>query len=142
MAFFQKVRHRLVPEPFLLVFVANAAQSLQSSQLHFPWLEESLPEASTLPTLRFPGSVQSDIDRLRNERSTLRSEITDLSEIQSDKTIQIEQLNEKLKELVEFHIKNETDAIIIAGTTGEAATLSKEEKNELFTFIKEKGKMS
>ena len=31
--------------------------------------------------------IQSDIDRLRNERSTLRSEISDLSEIQSDKTI-------------------------------------------------------
>ena len=34
---------------------------------------------------------------------------------------------DKLKELVEFHIKNETDAIIVAGTTGEASTLPEEE---------------
>jgi 4-hydroxy-tetrahydrodipicolinate synthase len=33
----------------------------------------------------------------------------------------------KLKELVEFHIANKTDAIIICGTTGEASTLSHEE---------------
>lgn len=33
----------------------------------------------------------------------------------------------KLKELVEFHIANHTDAIIICGTTGEASTLSHEE---------------
>lgn len=30
---------------------------------------------------------------------------------------------DKLKELVEYHIENETDAIIVAGTTGEASTL-------------------
>lgn len=30
---------------------------------------------------------------------------------------------EKIEELVEFHIKNQTDAIIVAGTTGEASTL-------------------
>lgn len=34
---------------------------------------------------------------------------------------------DKLEELVEFHIDNETDAIIICGTTGESATLSMEE---------------
>ncbi len=34
---------------------------------------------------------------------------------------------DKLKELVEFHIANHTDAIIICGTTGEASTLSHEE---------------
>lgn len=32
-----------------------------------------------------------------------------------------------LKGLIEFHIENQTDAIIIAGTTGEATTLSDEE---------------
>lgn len=34
---------------------------------------------------------------------------------------------EKLQELVEFHVKNGTDSIIICGTTGEAATQSHEE---------------
>lgn len=33
----------------------------------------------------------------------------------------------KLEELVDFHVENGTDAIIICGTTGEAATLSHEE---------------
>ena len=34
---------------------------------------------------------------------------------------------DKLEELVNFHVDNGTDAIIICGTTGEAATLSHEE---------------
>ncbi len=34
---------------------------------------------------------------------------------------------EKLDELIEFQIKNNTDAIVICGTTGEASTLSHEE---------------
>lgn len=34
---------------------------------------------------------------------------------------------EKLEELVNYHVENGTDAIIICGTTGEAATLSHEE---------------
>lgn len=38
---------------------------------------------------------------------------------------------EKLKELVEFHITNKTDAIIVAGTTGEASTLPEEEHIEV-----------
>lgn len=33
----------------------------------------------------------------------------------------------KLKELIEFQIKNKTDALVICGTTGEASTLSDEE---------------
>ena len=37
----------------------------------------------------------------------------------------------KLAELIEFHIKHHTDALIIAGTTGEASTLSKQEHEEL-----------
>ncbi len=37
---------------------------------------------------------------------------------------------EKLEELVEYHVANETDAIIICGTTGEASTLSEEEHIE------------
>lgn len=40
---------------------------------------------------------------------------------------------EKLRELIEFQLKNSTDAIIIAGTTGESTTLSDE---ELFNLIK------
>ncbi len=38
---------------------------------------------------------------------------------------------EKLQELVEFHIKNETDAIVVAGTTGEASTLPDAEHVEV-----------
>ena len=34
---------------------------------------------------------------------------------------------DKLEELVDFHVKNGTDSIIICGTTGEAATQSHEE---------------
>ncbi len=34
---------------------------------------------------------------------------------------------EKLEELVDYHVKNRTDSIIICGTTGESATLSMEE---------------
>ena len=38
---------------------------------------------------------------------------------------------EELDKLIEFQIANKTDAIIIAGTTGEASTLSDEEHLEL-----------
>lgn len=41
---------------------------------------------------------------------------------------------EKLRELLEFHVENNTDAIIINGTTGESATLSEEEKLEIIKF--------
>ncbi len=40
----------------------------------------------------------------------------------------------KFEELIEFQIKNKTDAIIVCGTTGESATLSFEEKKELIKF--------
>ena len=33
---------------------------------------------------------------------------------------------EKLGELIEFHIQNETDAIVVVGTTGEGSTLTDE----------------
>ena len=39
-----------------------------------------------------------------------------------------------LKELIEFHIENKTDAIIVFGTTGESATLSMEENKEIVRF--------
>jgi 4-hydroxy-tetrahydrodipicolinate synthase len=41
---------------------------------------------------------------------------------------------DKLKELIEFQIKNHTDAIIVCGTTGESSTLSFAEKKELIKF--------
>lgn len=41
---------------------------------------------------------------------------------------------EKLKELLEWHIKSGTDAIIICGTTGEASTMSEAERKEAIKF--------
>ena len=41
---------------------------------------------------------------------------------------------EKLRELLEFHVANKTDAFIICGTTGEASTLSDEEHLECIRF--------
>ncbi|SFB21029.1 4-hydroxy-tetrahydrodipicolinate synthase [Acetitomaculum ruminis DSM 5522] len=37
---------------------------------------------------------------------------------------------EKLEELIDFHVENQTDSIIIVGTTGEGSTLSEEEHIE------------
>lgn len=45
---------------------------------------------------------------------------------------------EKIQELIEWHIENKTDAIIICGTTGEASTMTKEEKKEAIRFTIEK----
>lgn len=41
---------------------------------------------------------------------------------------------DKLKELIDFHIKNKSDAIIICGTTGESSTLSFDEFKEIVKF--------
>lgn len=41
---------------------------------------------------------------------------------------------EVLKELIEFHIENETDAIIVCGTTGEPSTMSFEEWKGVIEF--------
>lgn len=41
---------------------------------------------------------------------------------------------DKLEEIIEFQIANRTDAIIICGTTGEAATLTEEEHLECIKF--------
>jgi 4-hydroxy-tetrahydrodipicolinate synthase len=43
-----------------------------------------------------------------------------------------------LEELIEFQIANGTDSIIIAGTTGEASTLTDEEQLDLIRFTVEK----
>ena len=45
---------------------------------------------------------------------------------------------EKLGELLEWHISENTDAIIICGTTGESATMSDEERKEAIKFTVEK----
>ena len=41
---------------------------------------------------------------------------------------------DKLGELIEFHIQNETDAIVIAGTTGEGSTLTDEEHMKVIEY--------
>ncbi|MCI8514366.1 MAG: 4-hydroxy-tetrahydrodipicolinate synthase [Lachnospiraceae bacterium] len=41
---------------------------------------------------------------------------------------------EKLNELIDFQIKNGTDAVIICGTTGESATLTEEEHSRVIEF--------
>ncbi len=45
---------------------------------------------------------------------------------------------EKFAELIEFQIKNNTDSIIVCGTTGEASTLTHEEHLECIRFAVEK----
>lgn len=44
----------------------------------------------------------------------------------------------KLEELLEWHIKSSTDAIIICGTTGEASTMSEQERKETIKFTVDK----
>ncbi|HOX09767.1 MAG TPA: 4-hydroxy-tetrahydrodipicolinate synthase [Candidatus Omnitrophota bacterium] len=47
---------------------------------------------------------------------------------------------EKLRELVEFHIKNGTSGIVPCGTTGESATLTHEEHNRVIEVVIEAAK--
>ncbi|GAA0085092.1 4-hydroxy-tetrahydrodipicolinate synthase [Clostridium sp. CTA-7] len=42
--------------------------------------------------------------------------------------------HKKLKELIEWHIQEKTDAIVICGTTGEASTMTCEERKETIKF--------
>ena len=44
----------------------------------------------------------------------------------------------KLGELLDWHIANDTDAIIICGTTGEASTMSDEEKKAAYKYTAER----
>jgi 4-hydroxy-tetrahydrodipicolinate synthase len=44
----------------------------------------------------------------------------------------------KLEELIEWHIEKNTDAIVICGTTGEASTMTTDEKKETIKFTVEK----
>lgn len=41
---------------------------------------------------------------------------------------------EELKKLLEWHIENKTDAILVCGTTGEGSTMTLEEKKEVIKF--------
>ncbi|HWR19924.1 MAG TPA: 4-hydroxy-tetrahydrodipicolinate synthase [Clostridia bacterium] len=43
----------------------------------------------------------------------------------------------KLAELIEFQLENQTDALVVCGTTGESATLSDAEKARMFHFCTE-----
>lgn len=42
---------------------------------------------------------------------------------------------DKLSELIEWHIKSKTDAIIVCGTTGEATTMTEAERKETIKFV-------
>ena len=41
---------------------------------------------------------------------------------------------EELRKLLEWHIENQTDAILVCGTTGEGSTMTLEEKKEVIKF--------
>ncbi|EJO5349104.1 4-hydroxy-tetrahydrodipicolinate synthase [Clostridium botulinum] len=45
---------------------------------------------------------------------------------------------DKLSELIEWHIKSKTDAIIVCGTTGEATTMTETEKKQTIKFVVDK----
>ncbi|WXR62165.1 4-hydroxy-tetrahydrodipicolinate synthase [Peptostreptococcaceae bacterium AGR-M142] len=45
---------------------------------------------------------------------------------------------DKVEELINYHIKNNTDALIICGTTGESSTMSLDEKIEFIEFCVKK----
>ncbi len=45
---------------------------------------------------------------------------------------------DKLGELVEYHIQEKTDALIVCGTTGEASTMSEEEQLQTIQYVVEK----
>ena len=47
---------------------------------------------------------------------------------------------EKLEELIEWHLKEGTDALLICGTTGEAPTLSNKEHMDIIRFTVQKAK--
>lgn len=42
---------------------------------------------------------------------------------------------EKLKELVEWHIANKTDGILVLGTTGESSTMTHEEDDSVVACV-------
>ena len=46
--------------------------------------------------------------------------------------------SEELEYLIRFHLENQTDALVVAGTTGESATLTDEEHMRVIAFCVEK----
>ncbi|WP_300379309.1 4-hydroxy-tetrahydrodipicolinate synthase [Clostridium sp.] len=58
------------------------------------------------------------------------SAVAIITPFKEDSTINFE----KLEELLEWHIKENTDAIVICGTTGEASTMSVEEREKAIKF--------
>ena len=44
----------------------------------------------------------------------------------------------KLEEILNWHVEQNTDAIVICGTTGEASTMTDEERKETIKFTVEK----
>lgn len=42
---------------------------------------------------------------------------------------------EEFKKMIEFQIKNKADSIIVCGTTGEASTMSEQEKKDVIKFV-------
>lgn len=59
-----------------------------------------------------------------------------ITPFKEDQSIDFEALNR----IIDFHLDNKTDAIVVAGTTGEAATLSQEEKSQLIEMTVERVK--
>ena len=47
---------------------------------------------------------------------------------------------DKIDELIEYHICNNTDFIVVCGTTGESSTLSNTEKKQLISYVCKKCK--
>ena len=45
---------------------------------------------------------------------------------------------EKMEELIEWHIDNKTDSIIVCGTTGESATMTDGERKITIKFVVDK----
>ena len=46
----------------------------------------------------------------------------------------------KFEELIEFHIANKTDALVVCATTGESSTMSDAEHREALRFAADKAK--
>lgn len=40
--------------------------------------------------------------------------------------------------ILDFHLENKTDAIVVCGTTGEAATMTEEERYDLIKYTAQK----
>lgn len=79
----------------------------------------------------FKGSGVALVTPFKDIKNTINSDI-DISH--NDNQVNYHEL----ERLIEWHIANQTDALIVCGTTGEASTLSETEKKALITFTVEK----